>query len=472
MKTHKVNLLLIISALLATIIGCSKDDAEGVGSIPEFQSLTETISSLPGQTFMFTGVISDPAGIQSINIKYEPWFLNKTIVKSDSLYKTYNLEYQFKVPSDAIKNSSHTIPVTITNSGGKTITKNVIVTLNLDISKPVMQVLQPINGATVLIGNGDEIDFDITVTDEELSEFKIESSILNETISISGTSYTYTKSLNVENSGSYTFKITATDVTGNTTVMNILVNIPEELSFDVMYITDVTNDALLVADLFGIPYKTDASVAVEEDGFVFTAKYYAANPNTQVRFIPQKSSFAPYSFGANPNVAGELVLGTDASVDPIVLPQVGYYEIKMDLKNKSYTVTPYTPADTPYNQVYILGRGITVGSSSTCINNTTGATSCWHFNSGKPFVKDANNAYLWTVDVSVADEPNDEGANGFILNANPSGWAPFWRVDNAEDPESTLLGNGQNYVFPDDALGKDYTFIFDTHLNRISVINR
>ncbi|MFC2127131.1 hypothetical protein ACFLRU_01995, partial [Bacteroidota bacterium] len=417
------------------------------------------------------GIVSDPAGIKSVNMKYDPWFLDKTILK-DSLPETYELSYKFKVPDDALENSSHTIPVTVTNAGGKMEVKDVVITLDQDIVNPVIQITKPINGATVLIGDGIEVNLDITVTDAELAEFKIESTLLNETIPVTGTSYNYTKALDVADSGNYTFTITATDVSGNIETGTVSVNVLNELLFDAMYITSLTDNEALNADLFGHPYVSVPSEVAGEDGNVFTAKYYSPSVNTEVRFLPQKGSFQPYTFGANPNVPGELVLGTGADVEPIILPEVGYYEITMDLRDQSYTVTPYTPTDTPYDQVYILGRGVFVGDTSVCTNNADGSAQCWHFKSGKPFVKDASNSFLWTLDVSVDDQPDDAGANGFILNANPAGWAPFWRVDNAEDPEAAVPGGGANYVFPDSALGKDYTIMFDTHLNRLVVALR
>ncbi len=471
MKTTKLSVLFVI-CLFTFVLGCDDDNAINVDSIPVFESLNDEISSLPGQTLKFEAVINDPAGIKSVNLKYESWFLDKTILKTDSVYKTYNLSYKFKVPENAEINSSHIVEITAENVGGKTITKNVKVTLDQDITNPTIQVVSPIDGATILIGAGNEIDLNVTVADNELAEFKIESTVINETLNIEGATYNYIKSLDISEAGNYVFTITATDVSGNSQVETVSVNVLNELLFDVMYITDVTDEGALISDVFGIPYKTDASIEVDEDGYVFTAKYYSKQPNSEVRFLPQKGSFAPYTFGANPNVPGELVLGSGSDVDPIVLPEVGYYEVTMDLRNQTYTVTPYTPTDSAYDQVYVLGRGIFVGDSSTCVNNTTGATQCWHFTSGKPFVKDATNPYLWTLDITVADQPDDEGVNGFILNANPAGWSPFWRFDNAEDPEATVPGGGENYVFPDEALGKDYTMVFDTSLNRFEVTLR
>lgn len=471
MKTKKLRVY-TVAFLLVLVFGCSSDDSVKVNSSPEFQSLTDRISSLPGETLIFSGVVSDPAGIESVNIKYEPWFLDKTIVKTDSIYKDYDLSYKFKVPVDAVEGSEHIVEIAVTNRGGRQTTENVVVTLDQDIVNPDIQVLSPVSGATVLIGEGDEIELDITVLDQELAEFKIESSVINETIPVTGTTYTYAKSLNITEEGSYDFTITVKDATGNESVETLSVNVLNELLFDVMYITDVSSNSALTSDLFGVPYVTEASTVTEEDGYVFTARYYAASPNTEVRFIPQKGSFEPYSFGGSSSEPGVLAIGTDSTVSPIILPQVGYYEVTMDLKNQTYAVTPYNPTDDAFDQVYILGRGVFVEDTSTCVNNTTGATQCWHFKSGKPFNADASNPYLWTLDIAVDDQPNDEGANGFILNANASGWAPFWRVDDADDPEATVPGGGANYVFPDEALGKDYTVVFDTHLNRLSVIAR
>jgi hypothetical protein len=472
MKTTKTSLLLIFS-FFAIIIGCNDDDSVSVDSTPEFQTILQEISSLPGENFTFEGIVTDPAGIKSVNFKYAPWFLDKTIVK-DSLPDSYTISYKFKVPADAQEFSVHTIPVTITNAGNVAVTRDVVVTLDKDISAPTIAINSPINGATILIGDGDEIELNIDLSDRELSEIKIESSLLSETMAISGSTYNYSSSIDVTEEGDYTFTITATDATGNERTATVSVSVVSDLQFNAMYLTDETTDAALNQDLFGIPFSTIDSQASGEDGYVFTGRYYSKAANSEVRFVPQQGSFAPFTFGADPNTPGKLVLGQDASVSPIIIPGVGYYEIAMDIRDLSYTVTSYTPTDTAYGQIYLLGTGnYTDTTTSTCTNNNDGSAQCWHFNSGKPFTQDSSNQYLWTIDVSVKDEPSTAGNNGFILNANPAGWAPFWRVDvNGGDPSRTIPGGGNNYVYDESALNKDYTFIFDTHLNRVIVKQR
>ncbi|TRX54760.1 hypothetical protein FNH22_18525 [Fulvivirga sp. M361] len=462
---HSLHYLIIPLIIFLTIVSCQEDDPIEVDSIPEFSSINEGIASLPGLNITLEAVVTDPAGIQSVNLKYDPWFLDKTIVK-DSLPTSYTLKYNFKVPEDAEEGSSHTIPITVTNIGGKSTINEVVITLDKDVFAPEVNVISPVDGTTVLIGDGDELQFNITFEDEELSRFEIASSILNEVVDLSGTSSSYIKSLNVEETGAYVFVISVTDATGNVATQSLTVNVLDQLAFNQMYITNETDAANLISDLFGVPQRAEASAVAEEEGFVFTVNYYAEEPMTEVRFIPQDESFAPYTFGSNPDIPGQLAIGADSDISAILLEQSGYYEVSMDLRDFTYTVTPYTPSDTPFDQVYIIGRGVTIGNTTTC-TAPNGSTLCWNFGSAKPFVAHPDSPYRWTLELTLEDQPNDEGENGFILNANPAGWSPFWRFDNGVSPEATVPNGGDNFTF-DAAQFGDYKFTFDTHLNTIS----
>lgn len=466
----KTKFLTFLIACLLILIGCSKDNNErtNINSEPEFISINDNISSLPGKNFNLSATLEDPAGIKFINLKYDPWFLDKTIEK-DSLPQTYILNYNFKVPSDAEMNSEHLITINSTNSGGKSTSKQVKVTLDLDVTNPTISIIRPANGATVLISDGDEINFDISVSDnKELAEFKIESNILNETKSITGESFDYIKNLNVDNTGTYVFTITVKDATGNTTSQDITVNVLDELKFDKMYITEVTDPVALTSDVFGIPALAEASSDEAQLGYVFTARYYAEFPNTEVRFIPQKTAFQPYTFGADPEHSGKLINGSGPDVNPIILPEIGYYEVTVNLDDFTYTVTPYTPTDDTYDFIQLIATGVKVNGESTCVVNSDGSFRCFHFTSGKELDQDPENPYRFTATVELFDEPDSEGNNGFILNSNTAGWGPFWRFDDASDPDMTVPGGGQNFIFTEEDFGT-YNFVFDTHLNRVSI---
>jgi hypothetical protein len=463
MKHYQFYLMVLLISSL-TIIGCKDSDSIEVDSTPFFDEVNEGIESLPGLDLTIEAVISDPAGIKSVNIKYQPWFLDKTIVK-DSLPKSYRLRYNFRVPQEEVVGSSHTIPITVTNVGGKTTMKEIVVLLDKDITLPTINVVSPLDGSTVFINNGNEIEFNITCEDKSLTKFEITSSLLNDVVTLSGTTSTYTKSLNVDTPGTYPFKISVTDATKNVRTRTIIVNVFDKLKFTKIYITNETSDLNLASYLFGAYLTTQPSTVAEEKDFVFTTKYYAETPMTKVRFIPQKTSFSPFAIGANPSVAGKLAIGSDASVNPIVLEQSGYYDIKIDLRDLTYTATKYTATGTTYSNAYIIGRGVRVGTTTTC-TLPNGTTACWSFTSSKPFVADPANPYRWTLDVTLEDQPNDAGVNGFILNANPSTWSPFWRFDNKDSPEATVLNGGVEYVYAPDKFG-NYKLTFDTHLNRL-----
>lgn len=458
------NRILLFVFSLILISSCDKDDELTVDSQPEFTMIEESVSSLPGREFSLKATINDPAGIESINLNYEPWFLDKTIIK-DSLPSTYNLDYRFKVPTDAVENSQHVISITSTNVGGKSASMDVTVTLDLDVEAPQIAVEEPVDGSTVLIGDGDEIEFNVTVSDNEsLSEFRIESDGFNDVIEISGNSYTYQNSLNIESTGVYIFTATATDAAGNTSSTNFTVNVFDELKFDKMFMTEVTSEAELTSDVFGIPAIMDESSEEGEQGFVFTGRYYAAEANTELRFIPQKTSFEPYSFGADPDEEGSLINGTSPEINPLVLPNKGYYEVKIDLRDFTYEITPYTPTDDTYDFVQIIATGVRVEGESTCVVDADDSFRCFHFTSGKALTQDTDNPYRFFATIVILDEPDSEGANGMIMNSNKEGWGPFWRFDD----NKAVPQGGSTLLFPEETFGT-HQFIFDTHLNIVII---
>ncbi|MFV8280767.1 hypothetical protein ACNKXS_04450 [Christiangramia marina] len=460
---NKFFLLLLIASIFT---GCDKDDDETVrvDSEPSFSMLDESISSLPGLNINLKATIEDPAGIRAISIKYEPWFLDKTIEK-DSLPKTYNLNYSFKVPEVETNGSQHVITITSINSGGVEKSIDVTVTLDLDVEPPSINILSPADGSTAILGDSDEIQFDITVNDNtSLSTLEIQSEVYNETIQLTGEEYHYQKSLDIETTGNYRFTVIATDEAGNSSTKSVSINIFDELKFEKMFITSLDSDENLKSTIFGSTILMESSEIEDEKGFVFVGKYYAPEPNTLIRFIPQKSSFEPYSFGVDASEPGKLINGVGADINPLTLPEKGYYEIRLDLRDFTYTYQAYAPDDTTYDFIQIIATGIIVDGESTCKVDEDDSFRCFHFTSGKPLVQDSENPYRFSANIEIFDEPDSEGANGMILNANKAGWGPFWRFDE----NNAVPQGGSTLVFSEDQFGS-YRFVFDTHLNSVTI---
>lgn len=460
-KTKIWLLLLFVSASVA----CTEDDPE-VSSEPTL-NIQSVVTGLPGESIVFSGMVSDPAGVTEIMITYENWSLSKVITVDEGVTQ-FPLSYSFKVPDLEEVGSTHVIEIAAKNVGGKITSTSVTVELSQDNIPPSIAISSPSNGGTFIVSSGPELNLTFTVSDNaQLSSVRVLGMGINELITPNASTFNYDKEVDFLIVGPFTATITATDMAGNVSTASVSVNIEESLKFTKFYLVDVDTEAELATDVFGVPLLTNGATTATKEGFEFEALYYNKEANTEIRFIPQKESFEPFSFGAG-DVAGELALGSDNTVAPIILPEVGYYRIVVDIAAFTYTMETYTPTDDTFDFVHIMGRGIEVNDLSTCIDNGDGSGRCWHFLSGKEFTVDPSNPYRFTASVELFDQPDDEGANGFILGASPSGWAPFWRFD-AEDSEVTIPGDGANFTFGSDAFGT-YTFEFDTHLNRARLL--
>lgn len=466
-KTSRIIFLLIF------LISMSCDEDEPTVSSEPLLELQSMITGLPGETFTMTGFISDPAGIRSIRLTYESWNLDKLITLDEGITQ-YELSYSFKVPDSEEEGSTHGIGIEVTSAGGDSSTEEVTITLSKDNQLPQIAVASPNDGGTYILGSGPEFNLSFEITDNnQLETIEIIGLGFNELASINSTSFTFDQEIDFSFAGSFDLTIIATDNSGNITTSNLSVNIEESLKFEKMYLADVGTDNELITDAFGVPIRINGFTDPDSAGVIFEALYYNSAANTEIRFIPQKASFAPFSFGAGAS-EGELVIGTDNSVAPIILPDVGYYRVIINLSSLTYTMETYTPSDTPFDQIYLMGTGVRVNGESTCVNNNDASETCWNFASGKPLTGDASNPYLFTATVELFDhDPVGDGNNGFILGANPDGWSPFWRFDQGDvldlEPEFTVPNDGGNYIFSAERYGT-YRFEFDTHLNQAKLL--
>ncbi len=461
----------LLFATLLMLAACGEDEVS-VDSEPNLQ-IDDMITGLPGENLVMTGLISDPAGIRQVELIYEAWDLAKVISLEDGITQ-FELAYTFKVPETEVEGTTHSIEIVATNAGGNTRSSSIQVELTLDIVPPSISFASPNDGGTYIAAAGPEFELSFIVEDNtQLSKVTLVGLGFNEEFVVSATSFSFREEVDFSLSGPFEVSVTAEDVQGNIATSSINVTIEEALRFEKMFLADVSTDDALTSDVFGVPMLIDGFISEDSAGVIFEARYYNNAPNTEIRFIPQKSSFAPFSFGAGEN-EGELVLGNDNTVNPIILTEIGYHKILIDLVNFTYTTEMYTPSDEVFDLIILMGTGVRVNNASTCVSNEDGSEACWWFGSGKELVADSNNPYLFTATVELFDHDlAGDGNNGFILGANPEGWSPFWRFDQGgeigAEPEATVPNDGINFLFGEQHYGI-YTFEFDTHLNRARVI--
>ena len=140
-------------------ISCNDDDSFDDSVIPEFPDFPTSISSAPGYEFLFEGLVKDDIGIETVEIQYLDWYLDK-VIQFDDAPKEYMLKYKFLVPEEEDPGSSHTIKVSVTNLAGNKVTHDVVVSLDLDVTVPEIDFIEPVSGTAV--SKGEKINDDLS----------------------------------------------------------------------------------------------------------------------------------------------------------------------------------------------------------------------------------------------------------------------------------------------------------------------
>jgi hypothetical protein len=452
MKNYRIIAILFTLTLL---VGC-EDEFVLPSSEPVLTGPSE-YSALPGGSLTISVNITDPVGLQSVSMAYPEWSLTETVTLTNG-----ETEYEFmpmlEVPLTAEVGSSHELTVSATNSNDVVKDYTITITLDGDVTPPI--ITNNTAAGIAFMDDGDDVTLLITVTDDmNIATFSITGSTFSEEISVGSKTYNYSKSLNLLNEGVYEFEIVATDDNGNSA--NETVTLGAFEIFEKMYLADVETDAELIFDLMGVPMVMDGYEQVDSLGKVFRANYYNAVANTEVRFLPGKETFDLLTLGADGE--GNLIVDNTASVSPLTLSEVGYYQVIIDTRNLTYTVETHTPEDIPKDMVVIHGTG--------GVNVNGEQLEGWNPALAKFLTQDSTNPYHYKGVIELFDaSPDGSGTGGsFILGETNTGWAPFWRFDNGSEPEYTVPGGGATYSFGSESYGT-YNLTFDTYLNRITMI--
>jgi hypothetical protein len=478
---HKSKLL-VSAALALVFFACSNDDVEyNDVQAPEVQLNVSELYSEPGRVFHIVGTITDDAGIASIRLTIQEWALDKTIsLHRDTLVTRYELDYQFKMPSDAELSRNFSIAISVTDVAGRVTNVEQVVNPNGDFDAPALDAPMP-DTVTVLLSANTALNLNFTMTDNKAlayvvvqsSELNISDSITAEEISGSGNSYSYAKVFSLAAElAVYSFRIAAMDKMGNAMESLFAVKISGLPDFSVIYLTDFLTKETLNAHLLG------AAVPAERtNAYTYQIGYYSKAANTGgIYFIPQKTDLQPICFGADPN-AGPGTLANDPLVSqPITFNEVGYYRITVNTLAGTYTTekyTPETPTPASYNAGFFAkyGFNLQLGIAGAGFPEYD---QNWSTGNAIPLETDTQNPYLlykeldMEGDVEMTITAKDEG--GGTLGTNGTWWiglpdAPSWRIwqSGTASPD----GSNGKWTVP---TRTRYRFELDAHLNRAKIL--
>ena len=473
MKKKLIIFTLLCMFVAFFFVGCSDDDGytDVDGQAPVIALNAEHIKTEAGRDFVIEGKVDDRDGIKSIRLQNAELALDKTIdllAIYEELLFSYDLSYKFRVPA-SFNGDRISVAVTVTDIGGRTIGKDVLVTMDGDFTPPVFTAA-PDNAITVLIKEETKLNLKFSVQDDKALD-RVEISIpeINyiRNVTADGRVVSFDDPITLPSGEAvYNLTITAIDKSQLKTERKSVITVSEMPDFQKMYLVDVKEAAALNSDLFGVPMLIE-----RVEPFTYRARYYSETAGTEVRFVPQKTDFYPICFGVDPDDATKITDEPDRSL-PIVLPTgKEYYEITFNIITSEYSFKTYIPEDEPIaigSPMYLDSTNPDEGTIPLeigLVGQSLPGAGNWDPANPLMLKQDANNPYLFTAEMNL----EAGAALGFIIQTKHSwGWwpEPFWRWDTGAEPEYNVFNGGENpgsWVVR--TTGK-YMFKFDTHLLR------
>lgn len=480
----------LFAAALTTSCGDDDNDYKDVdGKNPVMELTSDHIRTLTGYEFKIAGKVSDKDGIRSIQLKCPDLQLDKTIdllaIYTEPLYE-YELNYSFTIP-EKTTGESFSLKVIVTDLGGRTVENQVTITMDGDYTKPVLTPLTGLlnTNINIVLSEGTSQEFTFIASDKEADDKglkRLELSIpdLNilESVDIEEEGVTEgalqcTVTFPSDKTGTYPLTIRAIDWLGNVAEKEYTVLVSKVKDYANLYLVDFegnANNLLTGGDVWGVPMPIERTA-----NFTYEGRYYAAQPNTPVRFITSKTNFN-VCFGDDKNNPGKLT-GVAEDVQPIILLEKGYYEIRMNTEEGEYTVKKYTPADEP----------LVDGSDQLAYNPDDGGRQEYKFKLGLvgdgfkdapgwnpsnvyAFTQDADNPYIFTTELEFTGTSNS--LNVTITPYHPWGWwiSPSWRFDGANErfvPGEEVQNSAKSRI-----PRGTYILVFDTHLCQSKLLKK
>ena len=497
-------------AMLALCLTTSCDDDEDSyadvdGASPTMVLASSHIQSAAGRTFTIEATLTDNDGIAYVDLDCEDLYLDKTIdilTIYDGPLTSYDLSYSYALSSSETQ-ESFTVVITVTDVGGRSVSDEVLVTLDGDFASPVF-TQAPDSEVTVLLKSETTFKLSFVITDDTGLDYVL--------VNIPGVddyedleldadgalSFSYSEKIPLPSeAATYNITLTAYDLVGNSTVATSVVVVDELQDFSSMYLADVATTDELNSDLFGVPM-----LIMHTGEYSYLARYYNETAGTEIYFLPQMSDFSPICFGLDPDDNTMLTDDPDTA-EPFVLDQAGvYYQIEFNTMESTYSISTYSVDDAtdPIPENYVYGEATFDAwedGGSWMIDFYIGWGSSPSDVEDKLFAQDADNPHLfyfpedsnttWTLTA-------EETMNFALLNWHPGGWWDHveWRVDNSTDPQKfgyySKKGDvnenwegtnmkwadgttvGDNWCSPTVKTTGNYRFVFDAHLGRGKIV--
>lgn len=496
MKLRRFLLSLGLLPALLALTACD-DEKETTwpdvdGGDPVLELSTELIRTEPGNLFHITGTVSDKDGIASIDLDCPSLELVKTIdiiTLYEKPLETYELDYKFTTDKNEIADRFN-IKVSVTDVGGRKVTKELVVSLDNDFTAPTFST-KPSSRVMVLIKEETSFRLKFRADDnKELSRINVSIPTLgvNEDIvefNRGRRSHEYDRSFSVPSrKANYSATVTVYDGNENEASFSAMFAVDELPDFTTIWLADVSDSEELTSDAFGVP------MTVRRMGpYKYEARYFNAKAGTEVFFIPQDNDFSPICFGIDPDDNTRLADTPDES-RPFVLDQAGvYYKFNLDLKASTYSILTYSideapnPMPHPYNSVEL----------DTWENGNRDDFMIYHIGllTNKPndieifLDQDKDNPNILYTSVPISMEAGEE-LRFYFHNQHWSEWWDYssWKVSGGDNSVWYYTGNHVNpeFTWPYTTPGYlewanvkapatgNYKIYFDTHLGAAKMV--